>query len=244
MAKSDTVKAAGMVRARGEPSFVLSAQPWKETSLIAELFTQRYGRVTVVVRGAKRVSSRFRGLINPFVPLLTSFSGSGDIKNLTDARWLGGLAPVEGDALMSAFYVNELMVRLTMRGDPSPALFAAYTQVLGDLALKTGRELSLSLRRFELALLASLGWSQAAKLDEISAGGTWIALDGELVRVCELPAGETPVSVATARAMALSDAAAAPDLRELRDVLRRIIGYYVGRNGFKTRLTLERWSQI
>ena len=96
MAKSDTVKAAGMVRARGEPSFVLSAQPWKETSLIAELFTQRYGRVTVVVRGAKRVSSRFRGLINPFVPLLTSFSGSGDIKNLTDARWLGGLAPVEG----------------------------------------------------------------------------------------------------------------------------------------------------
>lgn len=244
MAKSDTVKAAGMVRARGEPSFVLSAQPWKETSLIAELFTQRYGRVTVVVRGAKRVSSRFRGLINPFVPLLTSFSGSGDIKNLTDARWLGGLAPVEGDALMSAFYVNELMVRLTMRGDLSPALFAAYTQVLGDLALKTGRELSLSLRRFELALLASLGWSQAAKLDEISAGGTWIALDGELVRVCELPAGETPVSVATARAVALSDAAAAPDLRELRDVLRRIIGYYVGRNGFKTRLTLERWSQI
>ena len=81
-------------------------------------------------------------------------------------------------------------------------------------------------------------------LDEISAGGTWIALDGELVRVSELPAGETPVSVATARAVALSDAAAAPDLRELRDVLRRIIGYYVGRNGFKTRLTLERWSQI
>ena len=64
------------------------------------------------------------------------------------------------------------------------------------------------------------------------------------MRVSELPAGETPVSVATARAVALSDAAAAPDLRELRDVLRRIIGYYVGRNGFKTRLTLERWSQI
>ena len=92
-----------MLRAREEPAFVLSTQPWKETSLIAELLTKHHGRVTVVVRGAKRLSSRFRGLINPFVPLMTSFSGTSDIKNLTDARWLGGLAPIEPEALATAF---------------------------------------------------------------------------------------------------------------------------------------------
>ena len=86
---------APVVRVRSEPAFVLSSQPWRETSVIAELLTRHHGRVTVVARGAKRVSSRFRGIIMPFVPLVVSFSGAGEIKNLTDARWMGPMTPNE-----------------------------------------------------------------------------------------------------------------------------------------------------
>lgn len=233
-----------MLRVRSEPAFVLSTHPWKETSLIAELLTQQHGRVTVVVRGAKRVSSRFRGLINPFVPLLVSFSGAADIKNLTDARWMGGLAPIEPEALVSAFYVNELVLRLTVRGDPLPSLFDAYTRVLGDLALKSGRELSIALRCFEIQLLSHLGWSQTAKLKEFRDGALWTVKNGELVIVEELEEGQMPVSEATVRAIVLGEITTTSDLREIRDVLRRIIGYYVGEVGFKTRRTLEHWSQF
>lgn len=233
-----------MIRARSEPAFVLSAQPWRETSLIAELITPHYGRVTVVVRGAKRESSRFRGLINPFVPLLVNFSGASDVKNLTDARWLGGLAPLSPGALVSAFYVNELVLRLTTRSDPSAALFDAYTDVLKNLADKEGRELSLALRRFEVKLLSELGWSQASKADEIDAGGLWVVRNGELVCVDRFEEGEIPVSQAAARAVARGQLEEAPDLREVRDVLRRIIGYYVGDRGLKTRKTLECWTQL
>lgn len=247
MMQSGSAKGAGgsaMVKVRSEPAFVLSAQPWKETSLIAELLTQHHGRVTVVVRGAKRTSSRFRGLINPFVPLLTSFSGAGEIKNLTDARWLGGLAPIEPDALVSAFYVNELVLRLTVRQDPCKELFEAYTQVLGDLALKQGKQLSAALRRFEIRLLGFLGWSQSAKIREIQAGGNWIVREGELVAVEAPSEGEVAVSRAAALAVAAGEIPESSDLREIRDVLRRIIGYYVGDRGFKTRRTVEYWTQF
>ena len=48
----------------------------------------------------------------------------------------------------------------------------------------------------------------------------------------------------TARAVAAAKITPCADLREVRDVLRRIIGYYVGDKGLKTRKTLEIWSQI
>ena len=226
---------APVVRVRSEPAFVLSSQPWRETSVIAELLTRHHGRVTVVARGAKRVSSRFRGIIMPFVPLVVSFSGAGEIKNLTDARWMGP---------MTAFYVNELILRMTVRGDSSVCLYNDYLQVLSDLTLREGRELSVALRSFEIKLLNSLGWSQASKVEEIDKGGIWTVRQGELVCVDELYEGERAVTRDTARAVAAAKITPCADLREVRDVLRRIIGYYVGDKGLKTRKTLEIWSQI
>ena len=117
------------LRARNEPAYVLAAWPWKETSLIAEILTPHYGRVSVTVRGAKRPGTKFRGLINAFVPLVVNFSGAGEVKNLTDAKWLGGLAPIAPQSLVSAFYVTELVLKLTVREDPSQELFAAYAKV-------------------------------------------------------------------------------------------------------------------
>ena len=40
-------------RAEHEPGFVLHAYPYKETSLIVEAFTRRYGRVGLLARGGR-----------------------------------------------------------------------------------------------------------------------------------------------------------------------------------------------
>ena len=71
-----------VLRVREEPAFVLTTHPWKESSVIAECFTQRHGRQVLAVRGAKRPGGQFRGLINPFCPLLINYSGAGEVKNL------------------------------------------------------------------------------------------------------------------------------------------------------------------
>lgn len=239
------------VRVHDEPAFVIASYPWSESSLIAELLTEHYGRVPVVVRGAKRPYSKFRGLINAFVPLLVNFSGTGDVKNLTDAKWLGGMTSPEPANMISGFYANELVLRMTVREDPAPELFKAYTQLLAELAHQKGVALQLALRRFEVSLLDSLGWGQVAKSELTeNADALWCVNAGELQLVHEGVEknphfdSQALVSNACARAIIANEITEQSPLAELRRVLRTIIGYYVGDVGLNTRKTLSSWSQL
>jgi DNA repair protein RecO (recombination protein O) len=139
-----------------QPAFVLHAQPWRETSLIVELFTRDHGRIGCIAKGAKRPGSSLRGVLHSFQPLQVSFSGRQELRTLSAAHWLGGLASPQGDALLCAFYLNELLVRLVARDDPHPRLFQAYSQALAALGL--GHPLQATLRRFEWRLLQDSGY--------------------------------------------------------------------------------------
>jgi len=145
-----------MSRIDNEPAFVLHAYPYKETSLVVDAFTASHGRVALVARGAKRPKSALRGLLQAFQPLLLSWSGQGEVKTLMHAESQGGLPLLGGEALLCGFYVNELLLKLLLRDDPHPQLFTAYREALHALATQT--ELAPTLRRFELRLLAELGY--------------------------------------------------------------------------------------
>src|SRR5512137_1694086 len=92
-----------------QPAFVLHVYPYKETSLIVEAFTLDFGRVGMVAKGAKRPRSELRGLLQAFQPLTLSWAGAAELKTLVKAEWRGGIALPEGAALLSAFYLNELL---------------------------------------------------------------------------------------------------------------------------------------
>jgi len=160
--------ARGDARVDHQPGVVLHSYAWRETSLIVEVFTRDYGRMALVARGAKRPTSQFRGLVSPFAPLALSWAGRNDIKNLVRAEWVGGLAPLRGQALIAAFYANELLVRMLARADPHEGLFAHYLQLLRELA--EGRP-DVALRGFELELLREVGY--AVPLDR--------CIDGEAI---------------------------------------------------------------
>jgi DNA repair protein RecO (recombination protein O) len=140
-----------------EPAFVLHTYPYRETSLIVEALTAGYGRVAMVARGAKRPRSELRGILQGFQPLLLSWSGQAELKTLIRAEWRGGLPLVGGSALLCGFYLNELLLKLLPREDPHPRLFAAYEATLTELA--AGGEQAPLLRRFEVQLLAELGYA-------------------------------------------------------------------------------------
>ena len=152
---SPTGRAAS--RVLHEPAFVLHAIAWRETSLIVELLTRSHGRVACVAKGAKRPSSAMRGALMPFQPLNVGFSGRQELRTLTSAEWLGGMAVPQGNALLCAFYLNELLVRLLPRDDPHPALFDGYAHALVSLGLDDSPEASL--RRFEWLLLRETGYA-------------------------------------------------------------------------------------
>jgi DNA repair protein RecO (recombination protein O) len=144
-------------RIHDEPAFVLHAVPWRETSLIVDLLTREYGRVACVAKGAKRRTSALRGVLLSFQPLQVGFAGRQELRTLTSAEWLGGLSAPQGDALLCAFYLNELLVRLLPRDVPHPGLFDGYARAL--VALGLGEPLEATLRRFEWLLLREIGES-------------------------------------------------------------------------------------
>jgi DNA repair protein RecO (recombination protein O) len=142
-------------RVLGQPSFVLHSYPYKETSLIVDMFTRDHGRIGVVAKGAKRPLSKLRGVLQTFQPLSISFSGKSELRTLIDADWVGGMLPVEKTALLCGFYLNELLVKLLARDDPHPKLFDHYVATLNELA--HNEPVQIVLRKFERALLKETG---------------------------------------------------------------------------------------
>jgi DNA repair protein RecO (recombination protein O) len=142
-------------RISGQPGFVLHSYPYKETSLIVDVFSRDYGRIALVAKGAKRPHSKLRGVLQTFQPLSLGWSGKSEVRTLTAAEWVGGLLPLEKSALLCGFYLNELLVKLLARDDPHPVLFDHYVAAMNQLA--HDEPAPIVLRKFELALLKETG---------------------------------------------------------------------------------------
>jgi DNA repair protein RecO (recombination protein O) len=144
-------------RISDEPAYVLHRYDWSESSLILEVFTRTHGRVALVARGAKKPSSSFRPILLPLQPLHLAFGGDAEIRTLKSAEWQGGHVMPTGDALLSGYYLNELLMRLLARDDPHPVLFDAYAATVQLLANQRIDTLQVALRAFELRLLRDIG---------------------------------------------------------------------------------------
>ncbi len=170
----------------GQPGFVLHSYPYKETSLIVDLFTRDHGRVALVAKGAKRPHSQLRGVLQTFQPLATGWAGKSELRVLTGAEWVGGMLPLEKTALLCGFYLNELLVKLLARDDPHPALFDHYVATLNQLAHQ--EPAPIVLRKFERALLKETG--VAADLGRCTVSG--LAVRAELRYVVDPERGARP----------------------------------------------------
>jgi len=139
-----------------EPGYVLHSREYRDTSRILDVFTQRHGRLTLFARGARGPKSKLASLLMPFRPLLVSWSGKGDAAQLTGAEPHGDSVTLPSRQVLSGFYLNELIIKLTTRHDPQARLFDDYAGALRRLAAETAPEPVL--RVFEKRLLASLGY--------------------------------------------------------------------------------------
>ncbi|MES2014904.1 MAG: DNA repair protein RecO [Pseudomonadota bacterium] len=174
-------------RIGGQPGFVLHSYPYKETSLIVDMFTREHGRIALVAKGAKRPFSALRGVLQTFQPLQVGWSGKSELRTLTDADWVGGMLPLEKTALLCGFYLNELLVKLLARDDRHPALFDHYVATLNQLA--HNEPAPIVLRKFERALLKETG--VAAELGRCTA--TRAAVDPQIDYVVDPERGPRPL---------------------------------------------------
>lgn len=143
------------LRVQDAEAYLLHSSPWRETSLLIQVFAREHGVVSLAARGAKRPYSVLRPVLSAFQPLAISWSGAGEVKTLTRAE-CAGVHRLSGRAHMSAWYMNELLLRLLPREDPHPVLFDAYDAALRRLASQ--QPAASALRRFEWMLLHETGY--------------------------------------------------------------------------------------
>lgn len=146
------------------PGFVLHQRPYRETSALLEIFTPTHGRVGLVARGVRSPKSRRRGELQVFRALRLSWNERGELGSLTGVEADGPGFHLAGASLYSAFYLNELLVRLLVRNDPHPALFDRYRVALRGLSDQAA-DIELTLRLFEKHLLQETGYGLLLDVD-------------------------------------------------------------------------------
>ncbi|MGL4767548.1 MAG: DNA repair protein RecO [Formosimonas sp.] len=143
-----------------EPAYILHSQPYRDTSLLLDVFTRHYGRVSVLAKGARRPYTQWRASsFQTFQTLSMSFTHKSEVKTLLDAEWVGGIPMLQGAALISGYYMNEWLRRGLARDDVHEGLFDAYQHSLADLSLSPLAEHAAVLRAFELKFLTELGFA-------------------------------------------------------------------------------------
>lgn len=140
-----------------EPAYLLHARPYRNTSLLADFFTLRHGRVNGVVRGIRSPASKLRAIVQPFIRLEINWVGKGDLVAIRQIEPAISIGNLNGAGILHGFYLNELLLRLLRVREAHEDLYFAYETALCHLSGANFSEVIL--RLFEKRLLHSLGYA-------------------------------------------------------------------------------------
>jgi len=138
-------------------AFVLHSRPYRENQQLVDLLTETDGKVSALVYVGQSKRSIKKGLIQPFLPLRLQLKGQGHFKQIAQIDSTSRSFSLIKHSLYSAFYLNELLIRLLTEHLPCQKLFSQYEMTIA--ALSKGEEIAPQLRVFELSLLEELGLS-------------------------------------------------------------------------------------
>lgn len=139
-----------------QPAYLLHSRNYRDSSVIADMWTFKYGRVAVLIKGARRRKGGSKHLLIPFTPLLISCRGKSELKTLTHIEFASESISLQQTPLFSGFYLNELLLRLLPLADAMPELFSRYSETIESLS--SAEDIEPALRKFEWYLLQQLGY--------------------------------------------------------------------------------------
>ena len=224
-----------------EASYILHTRPYRDNSLLVDIFSRAHGRIGAVAKGAKQPKSKFNGLLQPFGLLLLSWSGKGELMTLTGAEQQQAALKLKASQLVSGFYANELLTRLLQRHDPHQTLFDVYHETL--CILEKGQQDEPVLRRFESWLLQETGYGLI--LDHDVETGETIHADARYcyhiergpVKVTESSAQHQGIEINGQTLLAIRNEAleTVGQLKEAKQLMRAIIAHQLGDKPLRSR---------
>lgn len=224
---------------RQDRAYVLHARPYKNTSLILEIFTREHGRMSLIARGARRSNSPYLGILQPFIPLYISWGGRSEMKTLHKAENLAPGTQLKGELIYAGFYINELIMYMLHRHEGHVTMFDRYATCLHALQVNT--DLEVVLRYFELDLLDELGYGLDLEHETHSGKpvSTEQCYEYNLGMGVMPAAGEDSfglkISGNTLHALARRNINTEQQKSESKRLLRKILDYHLEGRSLKTR---------
>ncbi len=228
-------------RIEQQPAYLLHHRPFRDSSLLLDVFSRDHGKIALVARGARSAKSRLKGVLRPFMPLRVSWFMRSELGTLTGAELDGPPLTLAGDALLSGYYANELILHFLHRFDAQPEVFSIYRRAVRRLA--ASEEAACVLREFEIELLRLLGY--ALNLDH--EGLTRNALEATASYEYRVEQGPVPVRrdsgpMVFSGAMLLGIGERRFDdtavLRAANRLLRNVIAHHLGGKELRSRKVL------
>jgi len=140
-------------------AIVLKVIEFSETSCVLTLFTEDFGKIGALAKGARRPKGPFEGALDllALVRIVFLHKTSDALDLLTEAKLERRFRSAQRDLgrLYAGYYVAELLTELTEAGDPHRELFQAADATLS--ALDDGAPLAKTVLRFELVALREAG---------------------------------------------------------------------------------------
>ena len=214
------------------PVFILHTRAFRNTSLIVELFSQTHGRIAAVARSARGPTSRYRGQLQCFTPMLVSWSGDHELKTINQIELNGMPMQLNHTALFCAFYLNELLMRVLQKEDPHPDVFFLYHDTL--IALQKNEQTERILRLFEKRLLSALGYG--LPLINLDAASYYSFLPNQGFTLCERTSSTSVFSGADLLAFAQETLDTPHHLQSAKRLIRQAFQPLLGANPLKSRL--------
>ncbi len=228
-------------RVQQQPAYILHHKPFRDSSQILDIISRDYGKLSLVARGSRGARSKLRGILRPFMPLEISWVIRTDLGTLTGAEVRGAPLSLTGDALLSGYYVNELLINFLHRHDPQPDVFDVYAQTINTLGAV--ENVAPCLRQFEIELLRHTGYA----LNLARESASYQPLEPGRNYEYRMEQGPVPVErneghlVFTGALLTAIDAQAFSDpetLRAANRLLREVINFHLGGKELKTRKVL------
>lgn len=138
------------------PAYILHRRPYRETSLLLDVFSQHHGRVSLVAKGVRSKKRSQQGIFQLYQPLLLSWFGHGELHTLNGSEVMAPRYILKDNASLCGLYLNELLLKLLPLNESESDIFNAYQLALEGL--QTGQTDEIVLRLFEKRLLTQLGY--------------------------------------------------------------------------------------
>ncbi|NOH01453.1 MAG: DNA repair protein RecO [Chloroflexi bacterium] len=138
---------------------VLRHSDWGEADRLLTLYTREHGMVRALAKGARKVTSRKAGHLQPFTHITIQLAKGRDLLIVTQVETVNAFLPLHDDLVKTSYaaYVVELLLRFSYEDEgANPSLFRLLVETLGRIEKEP--DSWLSIRYYEMRLLDAVGF--------------------------------------------------------------------------------------